>query len=104
MFHLPLTLSCRKLQHNDGKVLTLSCEVKDADGEVVKDARSFDVNVSASSSFEEVSTILQGYANMIAKDLLSSGQAERQEVTEEERMKDLDKIVGFDFIGAGGSR
>ena len=48
---------------------------------------------------EEVSAILQSHANAVARDMFANGQAARVELAEEDRVEDLESVIGKTFMG-----
>jgi len=98
MFKLPLVLVCKKLNRY-GDVMTLDCEVTDAEGSQVRNAGSFGITISSSKTLEEVSSILQSYANNLSRDLLTSGKAERDALTTEDNDMKTDTITSLSFVG-----
>lgn len=100
MFRLPLTLTCAAIEPpTAGGAMVLDCFVHDAEDTVVRGRGHMRINVNASASYEDVSSIMQSYANTLSKDLLAAGQAERAEQDEEERMHELEQIIGASFVG-----
>ena len=99
-FQLPLTLTCKAIEPPaNGGPMVLDCVAEDAAGVEVRARGNLRLNVNPKCSYEELCEVLQSTANNLAKDLLARGDAERAEVKEEDRMKQLDAVVDHSFYG-----
>lgn len=101
MYQLPLTMKVRAARAGAVGV-EFECVVTDAKGENV---RSVPLTMSPKVSAAEASAILQSHIDQLAKALLARKEAQlvAETQTAEEKVKDIESLVGREFVGSAVS-